>query len=212
MGFFIFIGLSNYAQNQTLADSLEQSYKSGNLDEKDLLKILEILAQNHTIYEKRVEFIDELIEVSQDLDAKEYLWSGYLEKGNVLTKKGDLSLAMESYLKAADIAIENNNDQLLGATYTAIAGAYYNTHNHQNTVYYYQKAIKIFEKGKTLDSINFAKANMNLGDEYLRVNQPDSALIYLLRSEPIFNSLHHEAGMAYNLGNIGIAYFQKGKT
>jgi len=211
MGFFIFIGLSNFAQNQSLADSLELSYKNGDFDEKDRLKILEILAQNHTVYEKRIEFIDELIEVSKDVDAKEYLWSGYLEKGNVLTKNGDLSLALESYLKAADIAIENNNNQLLGATYTAIAGAYYNTHNHQNTVYYYQKAIEIFKQGKTMDSLNFAKANVNLGDEYLRVNQPDSALVYLLRSEPIFKSLRHEAGMAYNLGNIGIAYAQKGR-
>lgn len=211
MGFFLIISYSNFAQNQSLADSLEVIFKKGDFDEKDRLNILEILAQNHTVYEKRIEYIDELIEFSKDLDANDYLWSGYLEKGNVLTKNGDLNLALECYLKAADIAMEIKENSLLGSTYTAIAGAYYNAHNHQNTVYYYQKAIEIFRQAKTLDSLNFAKANLNLGDEYLRVNQPDSALVYLLQSEPIFKSLQHEAGEAYNLGNIGIAYAQKGR-
>ncbi|MEL4456348.1 adenylate/guanylate cyclase domain-containing protein [Lutimonas vermicola] len=211
MGFFLIISYSNFAQNQSLADSLELIFKKGDFDEKDRLNILEVLAQNHTVYEKRIEFIDELIEFSKDLDANDYLWSGYLEKGNVLTKNGDLSLALESYLKAADIAIEIKENNLLGSTYTAIAGAYYNAHNHQNTVYYYQKAIEIFRQAKTLDSLNFAKTNLNLGDEYLRVNQPDSALVYFLQSEPIFKSLQNEAGEAYNLGNIGIAYAQKGR-
>ncbi len=112
-------------------------------------------------------------------------------------------------MSAADIAIELADNGKLISTYTAIADAYANANNHDNTVYYYLKAIEINSKETERDSLNFAITNLNLGDEYLKVKQPDSALIYLHRSEPIFNSLKHENGIAYSKGNMGIAYALK---
>ncbi len=210
MGFVMLFGSFVFAQNQSLADSLETIYLKGEFEENDRLQILEQLARDHTVTKKRLQFIEELIGTAIDLDSTDALFSGYLEKGNALNKIGDLSHALESYLKAADIAIEQNDNQRLGVVYGSIAGAYYNANNHKNTVYYYKKGIEVNSLQRRKDSLNIATANLNLGEEYLRVVQPDSALIYLFRSEPIFEALDHQLGIAYNLGSIGSAYALQG--
>jgi hypothetical protein len=65
---------------------------------------------------------------------------------------------------------------------------------------------------KINDSIRYALTLENIGDHYLLKKQPDSALIFLNESGAIFSSLNHKSGIAYNLGNKGLAYAQQGKN
>ncbi len=211
MGFFFIICMGLFAQNKSMTDSLELIYESSPFDEKDQLNNLKHLARYHTDQQKRIEFSDELIKAAKAVDSVKFLFSAYLIKGHALNKIGDLNLALKNYLLAADIAIDLDDDVKLSTTYISIAGAYSNADNHKNTVHYYLKAIEINKIENERDSLSFATANLNLGDEYLNEKQPDSALIYLLRSEPIFKSLKHQTGIAYNQGNIGIAYALQGK-
>ena len=211
MGFFFIFCIGLFAQNQSLTDSLELIYESGQFDEKDQLNNLKHLARYHTDQQKRIEFSDELIKAAKAVDSVKFLWSGYLEKGHALNKIGDLNLALKNYLLAADIAIDYGDDNQLNSTYTSIAGAYSNANNHENTVNYFLKAIEINKIENVRDSLNFAITNNNLADTYLNVKQPDSALIYSLRAKPIFESLAHQDGIAYTKGIIGIAYALQGK-
>ncbi len=211
IGFIFIFPITGFTQNQSITDSLEFIYINSKFNETDRLNNLRHLARYHTDQQKRIQYSDELIKESEALDSILYLWSGYLEKGHALNKIGDPNLALKNYLSAADIAIELDDTEKLATTYTAIAGAYANANNHDNTVYYYLKALDINSKETKRDSINFAVTNLNLSDEYLQSKQPDSALIYLHRSEPIFNALQYENGIAYNQGNMGIAYALQGK-
>lgn len=211
MGFVFMFYPQMYGQNQMLADSLESVYLQKEFKEENHLPLLLSLSQSQTIIDKRLKYIEELMSLSQELDSTFYLHKAYLEKGNALTKKGDLNEALENYLRAAEISLELDDENILGGIYVSIAGVYHNMQHHENTVLYYKKAIDLFESNKKVDSTYLGIANLNLGMEYLRVKQADSALIYLKESEPIFKHLNYEKGIAYAKGNIGMAFFLKNK-
>jgi len=199
-----------YCQHNESIDSLEHIYVTGNFSEKDLLKILDTLAQNHRNTEKRLQFCEELIEKAKEMDSVYYLFNGYLEKANTLQKKGDLILALENYHLAAEIATEENDNLSLGKTYASIASVYSIMGDSKNSIDYFKKSLPIFEAEN--DSMIYAIALENLGDQYLDQNIPDSALIYFHLSEPIFRALKFRQGLAYNMGNKGLAYAQQNRN
>lgn len=202
--FLIMSHLCVYGQEMSSIDSLEQIYVTGNYSKEDHLKILKLLSQNHQNTEKRLEFCEELIKNAKRMDSLSFRFHGYLEKANTLQKKGDLSLALENYLIAAEIATDENDNLLLGKTYGSIANVYSIMGNSNSSIYYFKKSLAIFEAEK--DNMRYAKTLENLGDHYLGQKKPDSALIYFNLSKPIFSALNFKIGLAYNIGNTGLAY------
>ena len=207
---FIAFHLAVYCQHNKSIDSLEQIYVSGNYSEKDQLKILDILTQNHTNTDKRLEFCEELIDKAKESDSVSYLFGGYLEKANTLQKKGDLILALENYHLAAEIATAKNDNLSLGKTYGSIANVYSIMGDSKNSIDYFKKSLPIFEAEN--DSMIYAIALENIGDQYLDQKIPDSALFYFHLSEPIFRALKFQKGLAYNMGNKGLAYAQQNRN
>jgi class 3 adenylate cyclase len=211
LGFFFIFCLGVYCQNQTLADSLESVYTQGNYEKHDKLKILNALAVNFTDTEKKFSFSEELIQTARAWDSINYLFNGFLEKGNALRLKSDLNKAMESYLEAAKIAVEEKIEPArLGTINIAIADVYSIMGNHNNAINYYQNAIAILREEN--DSLGIASALLNTGDEYFVRNKLDSALIFFKESGEIFKAIKHERGIAYNLGAVGLVYAQKGEN
>jgi adenylate cyclase len=208
--FLVSFHLSVYCQDSKSIDSLEQIYVTGNYAEKDQLEILEILSRNHQNTEKRLAFCEELIKNAKSLDSVSYLFGGYIEKANTLQKKGDLSLALENYLIAAEIATVENNILFLGKAYGSLAGVYAIMGNSKTSIRYFKKSLTIFEAEN--DSMRYAITLENMGDLYLDQKMPDSALIYFHLSEPIFSALKFQLGLAYNLGNTGVAYLQQNRN
>ena len=209
LGFFYFLCSAAYSQNQTPTDSLEAEYKMGNFEEQDRLRILQELSVELEDPQKKLAFSIELIETAQALDSTIYLFTGFLQKGHALRLKSDLTKALESYFEAAKIASVNKLDRETGLINVSIADVYSIMGNHINAVNYYHSSIDILRELD--DSIGFASALENLGDEYLTVDQPDSALMIFEESGKIFRAKNHEIGIAYNLGNVGIAYAEQGK-
>jgi adenylate cyclase len=209
LGFFYFFYSAAYSQNQTPIDSLELVYTMNNFEEPIRLKILQTLAADHEDPQKKLAFSIELIQTAQALDSMYYLYDGFLQKGTALRLKSDLTQALESYFQAAKIAIDTKSYRDLGIVNIAIADVYSIMGNHKNAVKYYHDAIDILREEN--DSILFASALENLGDEYLTVDKPDSALLIFEESGAIFRALNYEPGIGYNLGNIGIAYAEQGK-
>jgi len=207
LSFFFIFCLSVYSQNQTM-DSLESIYRMGHFKEQDKLKILKELAINHIDNERRLFFSEELIREAEALDSTDYLFQGFLEKGNSLRLKSDLSHALESYFQAAQIVGKESNSRQLGIVSIAIADVYSIMGNHQNAINYHQNAIRILREAK--DSINIASALLNAGDVYINIDQLDSALIYTIEAESIFRNINYQLGEAYSLGNIGMIYAKLG--
>ncbi len=209
ISFFLISCAHLFAQNQNFIDSLDQVYTSGQFDQKEQLIILKQLVNSHKDFERILFFSEELIDKSQKLDSLQYLYTAWLQKGNALTRKGDLSEALESYFKAADIAVKEKNNLNLGLVSIAIADVYSIMGNHENAVFYYKKAIAIHKGNDSLRE--WASALENLGDEYLNVSKPDSALLMFEQSGPVFKRLGYTEGIAMNIGNKGIAYALLGR-
>lgn len=200
----LFICLSSYAQNKTKGDSLDLIFTSGNYEQRNKLIILKELAGSHTDLDKRLIYSQQLIEAAKESDSVTYIFQGYLEKGNALRLKSDLSSALESYFQAAQVIENEQNNSLSGKINIAIADVYSIMGNHQNAVRYHQKAIKILRQEN--DSLNIASALLNAGDEYINADNLDSALIYTTEAELIFNKINSQLGQAYSLGNLGMIY------
>ncbi|WP_273566851.1 adenylate/guanylate cyclase domain-containing protein [Maribacter halichondriae] len=211
LGFLFITTFRLYGQDQNLADSLELVYTSGQFEEKERLQILSDLAFIHPNPEKSLQFSEELLHRAKDLDSTGYIVGGYLQKGNSLKLKGDLSQALENYLQGVTIATSTNKKRELGLLYLSIASVYQVMGNHKNTIRYYKNAIPIFEEVR--DTLKYASALENLGDYYnLALAKPDSALLFFEQSGAIFEARNSKIGIAYNLGNKGLAYAQLGQN
>ena len=204
IGFFFISYVGVYCQSQAPLDSLELVYSNGSLLEKDRLDILLKLAQDVTDPQNKLAYSIALLETAEALDSNSYLYDGFLQKGNALSQKGDLPQALESYFQAAKIATAEKINYKLGKVNIAIGDVYSFMGNHNNAVHYYKSAIHIHRENDSI--LMLATALENLGDEYLNVSKPDSALIMFEESGPLFKSLSHMYGIAMNIGNKGIAY------
>ena len=78
------------------------------------------------------------------------MFTAWLQKGNALTRKGDLSEALESYFQAAEIASKEKTNFKLGLVKIAIADVYSIMENHENAVFYYKEAITIHKNNDSL--------------------------------------------------------------
>ena len=201
-----------YGQNQSKADSLELLYITGNYEKADRLELLLDLAGEHPNPDKALQFSEELLRSAKAVDSTQFILWAYLQKGNSLTLKGDLSQALESYFKGVKITEEEGSDiDMLGRFYITIASVYSGMGNNKNMIKYYKNGIKIFKESG--NRLLYATSLENLGDAYnLDMAKPDSALIFFEESGAIFKTLDYKIGMAYNLGNIGLAYAQLGQN
>jgi len=198
------------SQNQKIADSLKLLYSFGAYENKDELKILELLAESHTDPEMKLYYSEILLEKAVAKDSLHYLISAYLSIGHAYIRKGDRSQALYNFIKGTEIALKNNNFMELAVLYSDIARVYSAIGDNKSTIDYYQKSIELFKKMN--DSIGYASTLEKIGDHYLLKKQPDSALIFLNESGAIFSSLNYKSGIGYNLGNKGLAYAQQGNN
>ncbi len=206
--FFFLFQTNSFCQSNDKIDSLENVFVLRKFKKENRLKILKDLAYNHPDPDKALEYSLELIEEAQLVDSINFLFDGYLLKGNALKIKGDLSAALESYFLGAEIAYDENEE--IGTINITIADVYSIMENHDKANYYYDIAIDILRKEK--DSLNLASALSNAGDEFFYQNKFDKALLYFNESGIIFKKKNYLLGTAYNLGNTGMVYAEQGKN
>ena len=212
LGFFFMLCSGVYGQNQSKADSLELLYTTGNYEKTDRLELLLGLAGEHPNPDKALQFGEELLRSAKSLDSTRFIIYAYLNRGNSFRLKGDLSQSLESFFEGVKIAEEEGSEiDIFGRFYVSIASTYSGMGNNQNAVKYYKNGIKIFKEIR--DTLLYATTLENLGDAYnLDLAKPDSALIFFKESGAIFKAKNDKIGMAYNLGNIGLAYAQLGRN
>ncbi len=198
-----------FSQSQQSIDSLQNLYELDNYDESKKLSLLKKLSFQHYDQDQAIHYSEKLIEYAQKTDSATVMYHGYLNKGNALTRKGDLGDALESYFKGAEIAAKEKSSTNLGGINIVIADVYSVMGDHLNAVRYYKAAITILTE--IANDEQLAIAYENLGDEYLNVSKPDSALLMFEKSGPIFKRLGFKEGIAMNIGNKGIAYAMLGK-
>ena len=195
-----------FAQDQTVADSLENIYNSSK-KAKQNLEILKELSENSVEPYKKLKFSNELLEIAKKKAATKYFFPGFFHKGNALVTIGDFSEALGSYFKAASVA---KNEKDLAQIKGTLGDVYSLTENHDRSIRYYNEAIEIFRRIN--DSANLGTVLLNAGDEYLKNNQIDKSITYVKESEQIFKDLDFEVGLAYCIGTLGLAYAKLGRN
>lgn len=210
MGFFLLTAVSALAQDKAIGDSLERVFTNGQYPPGQRLDLLREIAINHPDTQKKLLFSELLIEAAGAVDSADYLLQGYVQKGNALRLKGNLTPALESYLRAASIAEKIKSQKRLATVNVAIADVYAIMGNHATAVRYHKNAIEVLRLEK--DSINLASGLLNAGDEYINYGRLDTALLYTVEAETIFRMQHHIVGQAYALGNLGMIYAKLGNN
>ena len=212
---YIAIGLALFSivallgQDLEGTDSLKLKINLGMVQEKDQLKTLQLLIETYHDPDFQIKYSDKLIEAATQLDSADYLFTGYLFKGQALSSKGDYKMALDNYNMAAQIASNGSNQNNLAMTYSAMGSVYASLGKNKNTLEYYSKSLELFKK--IPDSLNYAFTLQKIGNYYIMNKKPDSALIFLKESGQIFRSISIDKGIGNNLGLIGMVYAQKGK-
>ncbi len=205
--------VSLVAQNQSKADSLEQIFLDVPNPETEL-SLLKQLCIEQMDSEKKLTYSLELIHLAKANDSLHYLFGGYQELGNAYLNKGELSTALENYVLAAEYADQKESQRDLALNYQSIGNVYASKKDFRKAIELYEKSISVVENIKDFehkDSLRFAQSLENLGFSYVKIQQPDSALLYLERSGAFFEALKNSQGIAYNLGNKGLAYVEMGE-
>ena len=207
-GILMLVSADFYSQDQAVADSLEIIYEKSGFLSENRIDILREITENHQDPEKKIIRSRELIDLATQLDSTVYIFAGNLQMAQALRLKGEATESLKYSLEAARIAEAKLGKRELGISKVATADAYSLMENHARAINYYHEAIALLEEAK--DSINIASALLNAGDEYFNKGDLDSALVYFERSGEIFQAMDYKLGLAYNLGNIGLVYAEKG--
>ena len=214
MGFFCLCGVLVFSQDQKKSDSLKKVLKISSSKDPEHLETLQQIAEHETNADELLLYSQELIESATKSKATSYIYDGYLQKGNAYRLKSDLPKALEAYFQAAEIAATNDFSQQQATIKISIADVYSIMGDSKLAVKYYRESIDLLESLSTLPDetimLNLASAQLNLGDEYYLQTELDSALYYFDKSEKQFEILEDELGIAYNLGNIGLVFAEKG--
>lgn len=195
------------AQNQKLSDSLIQQYESGEFGGSELELLLQI-ANEETQPEEKLAWSEALILKASEDSVLNYLYRGYLQKGNALQSVGDNVPALTSFLESLRFAQRMDDQKGIGSLMVAIADTYSAMGNSANAMTYYNRGIAILRTVN--DSVKIATSLLNAGDEYIKAGDLATALTHTLESERIFNDLKVPQGQAYSLGNLGMVYALQG--
>lgn len=196
------------AQDQSLADSLIVVYNT--LPPKDTIRfeVLKEIANNQNDPRLKLQYSSKLIEEAKKVKSLHYLHHGYLNEGQAYRLVGDFDIAIYSLFKALAIAEEDENIRGIASANTALADVHSILGNHNNSIIYYQEAMKWLTEE---DSSLLAIILLNMGDEYYLSAMYDSALVSFEKSMAIYEVLNNDpSGLAYNLGNIGLVQAEMG--
>ena len=129
--------------------------------------------------------------------------------GAIYNAQGDDAKALEYFLEALRYGEEAENELRIGTALLNVGVAYINKpQNYDQGIAALKRAVPAFEK---IDyQLGVAVAYSNLGEVFLKKEEPDSALYYLEKSKEIVTDAGDDSWLAFTLNLIGKAYIQAG--
>lgn len=206
---FFIITTTSIAQNQNIADSLTSLYLNNEIKDSDKLSVLHKISFNHSDPEKIIYFANELLKVSEASKNDKYIYLSIVHLGNGFRLKGDYDVAFDYFFKALESAIKTDHKKRIGESNCRIADTYAVIGDYKNAQFFYNKCIQ--QLNLHGDKLQLAIALLNFGDNYLKQNKQDSALVNFENASQIFNEQKYTAGQAYSIGNIGLVYAHQEK-
>ncbi len=195
-------------QDKRIADSLEIIYDQGLAQGHEALELLRQLAFHRSDHDLRIRYANELIALAIERNDYLYLFRGYLQRGQALRASGEYTSALEAYIKGSEATDHLDDKSFKGGSYLAIADLYSTMGSADNARQAYARSIEILRQ--TRDTLTLASALINAGDEALKRDEYNQALLYFRESGTLFDQLGYPTGRAYNLGNMGMVYAKQG--
>lgn len=193
-----------FPQDQAKADTLIAVFNKLSKEDTSRLSVLTLIAQNQNDPKLRLQYAEILMKEARENQDQKFLHHAYLQQGQAYRLMGDFEIAIYALFKALDYAEQCSFENGIAGTNTALADVYSLIGDNANAVSYYGKSISYLRQH---DSLLLANTLLNLGDEYYMSKIYDSALDCFEESKLIYQKLGNDpAGLAYNLGNIGLVY------
>lgn len=140
-----------------------------------------------------------------DLVSKpEILASVYNSMSSVYTETGNIEGAISAMQKSVKFIEQTNNAQQLSVVYFNLANMYVEGNMHQQALEAYRNSEKYSFVGK--DDIGVGYARMGIGNSYLSLQQPESAIEPLVLAESVFEVQDHVRNLIRIYADLAESY------
>ena len=211
----ILLSLSSNSSNQE--EALDFATEASQLAEKNALKGRQALALKNIAvayyrqgnYVRALEFYKQSVELYRADNDPAGISNILNNIGAIYNAQGDDAKALEYFLDALRYGEEAENPLRIGTALLNVGVAYINKpENYDQGIEALKRAVPAFEK---IDyQLGIGVAYSNLGEVFLKKEEPDSALYYLERSKEIITGIGDDSWLAFTLNLIGKAYIQGG--
>ncbi|WP_160130260.1 AraC family transcriptional regulator [Kordia antarctica] len=208
--------ISSYTTPKKTKKYVDALYVSA-LKGTDKQRIAKALYRKGYIYSKlgnsaeAIDFSDASLEIAQQINDSDLLLQNYTQKGNIYLTNGTYKKAIEQYLKAKEIAtkIDSFRDLIVMT---------YNIGLVKKQVEDFPGALEDFGQNliaiKSINSTEYDRLeivhNLAIADTYLRMEIPDSALVYTNRGlQKIPENTYLELHTDLSLNKVIIIYQQQ---
>ena len=210
-----FVILSAIKSNtQSVTDSLKNLLNNTTADTTRVKLMYKISDQyfNSTIHDTAMIYARQAYRLAQDIDYEKGQARSITRMGNILEATGDFSEALKAHLSALEISERIKNDKVgIGAAYNNIARVYTEQKtgpDFKNAIDYYMKAKAIFDSLGDISNLNTIL--INIGDNYEKMGQLDSAWQYQRQAYDMAVQNDDVNDMGISLVNLGYVQFKKG--
>ena len=131
-----------------------------------------------------------------------------LRIGNAYVLYGNDKKALSYYAKVYESAFKKNHSILVFKASVNIAKVKRNAGKYQEALEVYKNMYKTTQH-LDIEKKNVARVLMGIGGTFLKLNKPDSTLLYSNKGLIISNKIQDSVGQSYFYNDIGIAHFLK---
>jgi tetratricopeptide (TPR) repeat protein len=200
-----------FSQNPLKLDSLLTEYNFAETDTQKINTLLELSNLYSTKnYAKSLEYADEALDISNQIDNKQFIAKSHLRAGYLFVNSGDYDEALKNCLVSLEIYESYPIGSELFNTYIITGVIYDRIFNYDEALNYYFKALNISNELKqkndpTHKSLKDHILYNNIGNIYETKNENETAIEYYkkgLELAKIKNDYHHLGVIYNNLGKI----------
>jgi signal transduction histidine kinase len=153
-----------------------------------------------------------LYDLAMDIAAprKDYISMGnvYNDKGLVYWNRDQLEMAMEQYVKGAEVFEKVNYDMGLSSIYNNMGLILYDLKRYAESKISHLKALKIREQLN--DTYGLGASYSNLSNVYKRLGVKDSVFYYMKKAIEIKKTSNDQRGLGIAYQNLGIDFREAG--
>lgn len=160
---------------------------------------------NRSDYKKTLSYYMRALEIAIEMDHPAALAIAYSNLGSVYHDKGDLTAALDNYLKS----LEANPTMQMGTTLLNIGNIHKNQGNLTKALEYYRKSLELNKK-KGYQHEQASSLSM-IGGIYREQEDYARSLDYYYRSLKIFKQINNQNGIADTYSDIGVLYDKQGE-